>query len=125
MAHTGIVTITYLNGTTLKAIPLAYDRNVIRAVAPGGDDVLVFTRIHGTWISEEIEPVTIEFQWQRRTATPVPDEADCICSKELAAQLIQALLSGDERVEAGEDTLYQTEPASRFGELNCKSGKGC
>jgi hypothetical protein len=110
VAHTGIVTITYLNGTTLKAIPLAYDQNVIRAVAPGGDDVLVFTRIHGTWISEEIEPVTIGFEWQRRVATPVPDEADCICSKELAAHLIQALLSGDERDEAGANSLYAFGP---------------
>ncbi len=110
MAHTGIVTITYLNGTTLKAIPLAYDRNVIRAVAPGGDDVLVFTRIHGTWISEEIEPVTIEFEWQRRVATCVSSEDGCICSKELAAHLIQALLSGEERDKAGGNSLYAFSP---------------
>ena len=110
MAHARIVIITYLNGTTLKAILLAYDQNVIRAVAPGGDDVLVFTRIHGTWISEEIEPVTIEFEWQRRATTPVPSEDECICPKELAAQLIQALLSGEEREKARANSLYAFSP---------------
>jgi hypothetical protein len=88
------VTITYLNGTILKAIPLVYDQHEIRAVAPGNEDVLVFNRVHGKWISEEIEPVTIEFEWQHRVATPVPDENDCVCPKELAA-LVQALFSGD------------------------------
>jgi hypothetical protein len=110
VAHTRIVTITYLNGTTLKAIPLAYDQNVIRAVAPGGDDVLVFTRIHDTWISEETEPVTIEFEWQRGMATGVPSEDECICPKELAAHLIQALISGEEAYEAGANSLYAFSP---------------
>ena len=104
------MTITYLNGTILKAIPLVYDLHEIRAVAPGSEDVLVFTRIHGTWISEEIEPVTIEFEWLCRAATPVPDEADCVCSKELAAQLIQGLLSGEEREKAGANSLYAFSP---------------
>ena len=71
---------------------------------------MVFTRIHGTWISEEIEPVTIEFNWQRRAASHVPTVDDCICPKELAANLIHALLGGGERVEAGVDTLYVFSP---------------
>ena len=104
--------ITYLDGTVLKAIPLTYDQHEIRAVAPGTEDVLVFSRVHGTWISEEIEPVTIEFEWQRRVATPVPDENDCICPKELSAS-VQALFSGDKPREAGEDTLLQSRRSLR------------
>ena len=76
----------------------------------GCGDVLAFTRIHGTWISEEIEPVAIEFAWQRRRTSPAISEDDCVCAKELAARLIAMLLSGCERDEAGEDTLYVFSP---------------
>src|SRR5674476_1370420 len=58
-AHNAIVTITYPNGTVLEAIVLSHEENEIRAIAAGCDDVLAFTRIHGTWISEEVEPVAI------------------------------------------------------------------
>ena len=104
------MTVAYLNGTVLKAIVLSHDEHEIRAITPGCDEPLVFTRIHGTWISEEIEPVTIEFNWQRRAASHVPSVDDCICPKELAAHLIHALFTGDERVEAGADTLYVFNP---------------
>jgi hypothetical protein len=90
------VTITYPDGTVLKAIVLSHEENEIRAIATGCDDVLVFTRIHGTWISEEIEPVTIEFGWQRRGAPPFASEDDCVCPKTLAARLIQSLFRGGE-----------------------------
>ena len=100
------MTITYPNGTVLEAIVLSHEENEIRAIAAGCDDVLAFTRIHGTWISEEIEPVTIEFAWQRRGASPTPDLAACICPKTLAARLIQSLFRGGEPESAEADTLY-------------------
>jgi hypothetical protein len=96
------VTINYPNGTVLKALVLSQDENDIRAIAPGGGDALAFTRIQGTWISEGLEPVIIEFEWQRRVAVPVPAVDDCICPKQLAVRLISALLSGDNTVEADE-----------------------
>ena len=109
-AHNAIVTITYPNGTVLEAIVLSHEENEIRAIAAGCDDVLAFTRIHGTWISEEIEPVAIEFAWQRRGTSPSTSEDDCVCSKGLAARLIAMRLSGCKRGEAGEDTLYVFSP---------------
>ena len=87
------MTITYPNGTALKAIVLSHDEHAIRAIAAGRDDALAFTRIHGTWISEEIEPVTIEFEWQRRGASPAISEDDCVCPRELAARIIPTLLA--------------------------------
>ena len=85
------MTITYRNGTVLKAIVLLHEENEIRAIAAGCDSVLAFTRIHHTWISSELEPVSIEFEWQRRGAAPAFPEDDCFCPKELAARLIPAL----------------------------------
>ena len=107
------MTITYLNGTVFEAVVLSHEENAIRAIAPGCEDVLVFTRIQGTWISEELEPVAIEFAWQRRGTSPSTSEDDCVCSKKLAARLIAMLLSGCERGEAGEDTLYVFIPEGR------------
>jgi hypothetical protein len=106
VAHNAVVTITYLDGTVLEAIVLSHEENEIRAIAAGCDDALALTRIHGTWISEEIEPVAIEFAWQRRGASPVASEDDCVCPKELAARLIQSLFRGCEPKEAGLDALY-------------------
>jgi hypothetical protein len=105
-AHNAIVTITYPNGIILEAIVLSHDEHAIRAAAAGCDDVLAFTRIHGTWISEEIEPVTIEFDWQRRRTSPAISGDDCVCSKELATRLIESLFRGCEPKEAGSDALY-------------------
>ena len=105
-AHNAVVTITYLDGTVLEAIVLSHEDDEIRAIAAGCGDVLAFTRIHGTWISEEIEPVAIEFAWQRRRKLPVTSEGDCVCAKELAARLIESLFRGCEPKVAGSDALY-------------------
>jgi hypothetical protein len=104
--HNAVVTITYPNGTLLKAIVLSHEEDEIRAIAAGCDDVLAFTRFHGAWLSEEIESVSIEFEWQRRGASPALSEDDCVCTKELAARLVQTLLGACERDEAAADTLY-------------------
>ena len=109
-AHNAIVTITYPNGIILEAIVLSHEENEIRAIVAGCDDVLAFTRIHGTWISEEIEPVAIEFAWQRRGTSPSTSEDDCVCSKKLAARLIAMLLSGCEPVVAEPETLCVFSP---------------
>ena len=102
-AHNAVVTINYPNGTVLKAIVLSHDEHEIRAIIPGGGDAFAFTCIHDTWISDGLEPVTMEFEWQCRVETHVPTIDDCICPKELAVRLISALLSGDNVVEADKD----------------------
>src|ERR1019366_4626540 len=107
------MTIPYLNGTGLEAIVLSHEEDAIRAIAPGRDDVLVFTRVHGTWISEEIEPVAIEFAWQRRGNSPASTESACICPKTLAARLIQSLFRGCEPMVAEPETLYVFSPEGK------------
>ena len=101
-----LMTITYPDGNVLEAIVLSHEENEIRAIAAGCNDVLAFTRINGTWISEEIEPVAIEFAWQRRRALPAASEVDCICPKDLAVRLIQSLLNGGEAEEMAPAPFY-------------------
>ncbi len=57
------MTINYPNGAVLKAIALSHDEHEIRAIAPGCEDALAFTGIHGAWILEGLGPVTIELEW--------------------------------------------------------------
>ena len=124
------MTISYLDGTVLEAVVLSHEDDEIRAMAAGCDDLLAFTRIHGIWISEEIEPVTIEFAWQRRGAAPTTSEDDCVCPKELAAQLIQTLFAGGEpKEEVVGDALHVfnaegSRVAVRFCP-NCNPGRAC
>jgi hypothetical protein len=87
------VTITYPNGTVLKAIVLWHEEDEVRAIAAGGDGVLAFTRIHHTWDSKEMEPVTIEFEWQRRGASPLLSGVEGVRPEELAARILPTLLA--------------------------------
>jgi len=123
------MTITYLNGTVLEAVVLSNEENAIRAIAPGCDDVLMFTRIHGTWISEEIEPVTIEFAWHRREISPTLSLAASICPETLAARLIQSLFRGCEPLVAEPETLCVFSPEGKrvpisISELSPEVGGG-
>ena len=104
------MTITYPNGTVRKAIVLSHEEHEIRAAAAGCDDVLVFTRIQGIWISEELQPVTFEFEWQRRVAPHAGSEDDYVCPKELADRLISTLLAVGEPDLADADRLYFFSP---------------
>lgn len=99
------MTFAYSNGTVHQAVVLSHEKDELRAVAPGGEDVLVFSRICGAWITDELDPVTITFAWERRVIALPPSEADCICHKESAADLIQSLLRGDEGNEDEANTL--------------------
>jgi hypothetical protein len=90
------MTIKCANGTVCKAIMLSHDQDEIRAVTAGSDDAQILRRVKGTWFSEEIEPVAIEFEWQRTGHRITASVKDCICSKQLAACLIQMLLVGND-----------------------------
>ena len=105
------MTITYANGTALNAVVLSREEEEIRAIAPGCDDVLAFTQIRGTWVSEELEPVTIQFECYSGAGAPAEYSDDhYLCPQELAASLIQSLLGACERDEAGADGFYVFSP---------------
>ena len=106
-----IVKITYSNGITLDALVLRHDDYELRAIAPGGEDVLSFTRVNSTWFSADLEVVGIDFGWQRRLPAHAPTVADCICPKELAAQLVTSLITGGEPQTQELDGVYVFGPA--------------
>jgi hypothetical protein len=100
------MTITYPSGTVLKAFLISNEDNELCAVADGCEEVVAFTRINGTWISEAIEPVTIEFEWQRCKAVHVYCADDFICPKELARELIHSKRTVGERSEAAANSFF-------------------
>ena len=89
------MTIHHMNGTTELAVILSRTGNRLRVVVSGADDAVEFTNIHGVWVSQDCEPVTIEYEWEKRTTPDVISESDCVCSPALAAHLIH-LLEADE-----------------------------
>lgn len=99
--------ITYANGKTTVGILLSRNNKKMRVALRGGEDVTEFTSVSGAWVSEDCEVVQVRYEWQRRTRKPVVSEADCVCSKELAAHLVH-LLWIDDKVEAsGRTTASQ------------------
>ncbi|HEX4309210.1 MAG TPA: hypothetical protein VHZ25_04230 [Acidobacteriaceae bacterium] len=86
----------YADGSKTEAFLLSRTDDTIRVAVPGSDDPLELTKISGTWVSEDCEPVRVEFAWQGKTREEMLDEADCVCSKDLAAHLLHLLWSGDE-----------------------------
>jgi hypothetical protein len=86
------MTIRYANGKAIEGVTLARTADIMRVAVKGSEDVAEFINVHGTWISEDCEPVTMEYGPGRNAPTTL-SEADCICPRELAARLIDLLLT--------------------------------
>jgi hypothetical protein len=93
------MTITYRDGRQVTAFILSRSEERIRVTVPGCDDPIELNDRNGTWVTEDCEPVRIQFAWQRRTRPEILSEADCICSHQLAARLIHLLMSESEEEE--------------------------
>ena len=87
------MTIGYRDGKTIEGVTLVRTANTMRVAVQGCEDAAEFINVHGTWVSEDCEPVTIEYG-PRRNSLATPAEADCICPPELAARLIALLFTG-------------------------------
>ena len=85
--------IRYTNGKAIEGVTLARTADLMRIAAKGCEDVAEFINVRGTWVSENCEPVTMEYAPLRNAPAPL-SEADFICPHELAARLID-LLSTD------------------------------
>src|SRR4051812_7239181 len=90
------VTIRQTDGETVEGVVLTRTEYKMRVALKNAADAAVFVWVDGTWISEDSEPVDIEFEWRRHERREPVTEADCICPQELAARLIDGLVSGDD-----------------------------
>ena len=91
--------ITCLDGRTVEGVIYSSSGSTMRVAVDGADDLVDYTCISGQWVSENCEPVEVEFAWQRIAVQEVVTEADCICSAELASRLVESLWRG-----GGDDT---------------------
>jgi hypothetical protein len=88
--------VTYQNGISNEAIVLTRTDTSMRVAFRDQDDPVDFQLIHGTWVSEDCEPVQMQIG-SPRAAADVTEE-DCICSPDLAARLMALLPTDSEEV---------------------------
>jgi hypothetical protein len=101
------MTIRYANGYTQEAMLLSRSEDSMRVAIQGSEDVLQFNQVNGTWITDDCEPVQVDFAWSRTADLPVVTLNDCICSHELAAHLLHLLFTGENPPE-GECAAVRT-----------------
>jgi len=94
--------IRYQNGTAIEGMTLVRTGQTMRVAVQGWDDVMELNNIHGTWVSDDCEPVNVEIGM---TFEPLADYTDdqFICSQELASHLVNLLFS-----DSNEDWLDET-----------------
>jgi hypothetical protein len=87
--------IHYHEGRTAQAILLSRTANSVRVAVQGAEDIAEFRQVNGTWVSEDCEPVTIEFALAQISDKPAVTLADCICPADLAAGLVKMLCEAE------------------------------
>jgi hypothetical protein len=93
--------IRYTDGQILEAVLLSRTETTMRVALQQHDDIVELTLVNGVWVSDECEPVQVDFAWARTEKALALQEADCLCSHELAAHLMHLLYTGDEELTAG------------------------
>jgi hypothetical protein len=104
--------VRFQDGRTVEGILLANSHQTIRVALRGAEDVTLFRKVNEVWVSDDCEPVTIRFEVECIAQAQAPTEDQCICSKELAAQLVQSLAAGDSPAEPGFANLSRAVAAS-------------
>src|ERR1035441_9086841 len=102
------MTIRYADGRLHEAVLLSRTDNTLRVAAKNTDDVQMFTDIGGTWVSEDCEPVRIDFEWQRHSGEGTVAAEDCVCAPELASRLLYLLFSGCDEDGVKAQSLLET-----------------
>lgn len=97
--------IRYQNGAALEAITLFKNEQTMRLAIRGQDDVMELTNVHGIWVSEDCEPVTVEMAMTTKNVEAYSED-DFICSPELAGHLLRLLVTGDDGAALEELSPY-------------------
>ena len=82
------MTIHRADGHRIEAALLARHQHAVRVAVQGGDDAVEFKEWNGTWISEDCEPVRIDFDWDERASDPSFEECAFLCSPERARRVV-------------------------------------
>ena len=90
------MTIHRADGHRIEAALLARYQHAVRVAVQGSEDAVEFKEWHGTWISEDCEPVRIEFDWDEHASEPPSQECALLCSPERVRRVI-GVLRGDQR----------------------------
>src|SRR5579871_1139541 len=96
--------ITFLDGQSIEAHTYQSKGSTIRVAVRGREELLDLTCIRGQWVTENCEPVTIEFAWAQFKPAAGPKLEDCVWSPALAHELIEALHTAPEAT-AGDGPL--------------------
>lgn len=92
--------IRYPGGETVEGFLLSRQESSMRVALQGSADAAEFVQLHGRWMSENLEPVEVVFEWQRKPQpAPVWSDTDFICPKELAEHLIRLLPADSDKEE--------------------------
>ena len=95
------MTIKFWNGRRTDAVLLGWTGDRMRVIARGDDETLEVSRIRGAWVTEDCEPVSIQFAWEAADRRRENGENECICPPEAAARLAAQLRVLGEAVPFG------------------------
>jgi hypothetical protein len=102
--------INYSDGNSVEAVLLSRTEQTMRVAVEGAEDAMELSNIRGTWVSDECEPVSVQFAWQRNERKPALSGDDFCCSHELAARLIHLLFGGGAEETMELNAPWQTDP---------------
>ena len=85
------MTIHRADGHRIEAALLARYQHAVRVAVRGSEDAVEFKEWNGTWISEDCEPVRIEFDWDERANELSSPECAFLCSPERARRVVGVL----------------------------------
>lgn len=88
--------IRYRNGYTVEGLLLARTHDTMRVAIPGVDDTVEFQRINEWWVSDDCEPVYVEFDSADKGEEPPLGLEYRVCSREVGAHLLDRLFYGEE-----------------------------
>jgi hypothetical protein len=82
----------FSDGRRIEGVILSPGDSAMRVASTGAEDFMDFASMSATWASENC----FDYGWQQQHLKKSVTDADCVCSRELAARLIHLLLNGSE-----------------------------
>src|SRR5690349_1128390 len=92
--------IRYRNGSEVEGLLLSYRESSMRVALRGAHDACELRQMKGAWMTEDCEPVQVEFECEQKRVTPTVTVNDCICPPELVERLLQMLFSQERDLDA-------------------------